>query len=214
MIDDSGFMRDDIATTLRQHNFEPVDIILQNGSTDQIVSRVLDSAHLAVCDQRLNGMTGNTEGARIVAELIRRKVPAILYSERKKDDTPELRRYFDTIPCFLDRNELSESDLANRFASISRELDQGVSKERRAYRTLVRVEEIIGHQRAAVVIPAWHPDESLEISTDDIDKDIRDQVKSGTYLIANVNLHARTADSLFAKDFRIAKKPYAEDGLA
>ena len=214
LIDDHQLMREDVATTLREGNCEPVFVTLQDGSTEQIVAMILETAQTALCDQRLGSMTSRTQGAEIVAELTRRRVPAILYSERKEEDTPELRRYFDLIPRFLNREELSQSDLLATFASISREFEEGVPKERRPYRTLIRVEEMLGRNRAAIAIPAWHVNELVEISTDDIEPDIRTRVTAGTRLFAKVNLHAALAQSIFVKEFELAVPPEPSDGLA
>jgi hypothetical protein len=207
-------MRQDIAETLRERDFEPVIIAVPNGSTDQFVSAVLAQARMAVCDQRLAGMTGKTQGAEIVAALTKRKVPAILYSQKKSEDVPELRRYFDLIPRFVDRDELSTADLFATFASITRELDEGVSKERRLYRTLVRVEERFGPHRASIVIPAWRLDESLEISTEDVGIELRDRLVPGARLFGQVNLHALRAEDIFVRNFEAAEPPDQDDGFA
>lgn len=214
LIDDTPQMRDDIATTLRGFDFEPVEVSVQGGSANQIVAEVLANARMAVCDQRLNSMTA-TRGAEIVAELTRRKVPAILYSQKKKEDAPELRKFFEFIPLFLNRDQLAEANLRVVFSNITEELKQGITRERKAYRTLIRVEELfVRERRASIVIPAWRLNESLEISTDDMNPSLRPHVVEGARFFGRVNLHAPDADDIFVKDFELAASPDPNDGLA
>lgn len=214
VIDDVALARDDVMETLRAtKRYEPIAVDVAGLSISEVVDAIAASAGKAVCDQRLDKAT-RTPGAAYVTEMTRRRLPSILYSEQKNENLPELRHFLPAVPRFYRRTDLHTLDIAATFAEIAYEFEHP-PKEKREYRTLLRVVEIRGHGRIAVIIPAWNADEQVEISTDDIeDSAIRKALKSGTRLFARSNLHAEDSASLFFEGFEIAGDLDPNDGLA
>jgi hypothetical protein len=198
LLEDQQTQRDELVLVLKTKSLVPVSIEQARGTSGEL-AREIEGRHvsLALCDQNLYGMT-NTTGAEVVAKLTDDHVPAILYSEQK-DEIPHFRHLLNRIPRFFDRDEIEKLDLKAEAVKIASEFGNE-PLEKRPYRTLLRIEDVINGDTVAFLVPAWDGNQCIEMSMRGFPERIRPKVIAGSRLFAKVNLHALDKTHLFVTD--------------
>jgi hypothetical protein len=204
VLDDVSTMRDEISARVTSFGFEaiPLDATAQTPSG---IAESCSGVHYVICDQRLDRSTKVT-GAEVVAELSTRRIPAVLLSQYKEEEVPGYRHVLDRVPIFLTRREFDVVDVRDVLTAAERILSVR-PLERKPYKALLRVVELLSARRLVVRIPAWHVDDEIELSLESIRPDDRDRVKVGDRLFGSVNLHATDALDVFVRDAYIGDEP-------
>ncbi|MEA0761501.1 hypothetical protein VDP59_016640 [Xanthomonas campestris pv. campestris] len=135
------------------------------------------------------GNFSTENGIVIAARLFRQMKPTVLTTVHKMADIEEgiwLGRY---VPALLNKSRMSEIESA-----LSRAVDELQGKirpERKAYRTIVRVENI-DQRHANLVILAHDPHATIVVSTPELKKRLNTDITPGTRFKAEVNIGAAT----------------------
>ena len=197
-------MRDEISTRVAAFGFKavPLDVTAQtpSGIADTCVG-----VDYVICDQRLNRSTKVT-GAEVVAELSARRLPAVLLSQYKEEEVPGYRHVLDRVPIFLTRRQFDVMNIGEVLEAAQRILAVR-PLDRKPYKALLRVIELLPARRLVVRIPAWHVDDEIELSLESIRPEDRDHVSVGDRLFGSVNLHASDALDIYVRDAYIGDNP-------
>jgi len=186
----------------------------------KIVEQIQKNANCAFCDHSLQpkGMA-SFSGAEVVAELTKRKFPAILVTQFAGMDTPKnIRPQRRFIPVVIANEDTYSLSLSEAFEICKNEIKGIYRPDRVATRTIIRVERI-EDPFIDVIVPSWNPKQAVRIMksmlNDSLIKDacLIEKVKIDKHFFAKVNTSATDADDLYFYDFEDAVEP-PEDFLA
>jgi hypothetical protein len=211
VVDDVAEDADLTAILVREAGFVPVVISPPPPSIDELLAWIRRDAKALVCDQRLAGRANVAYyGAEVVARSNEGHVPAVLITTYADVEAHSIRRWRSGIPRLLRRGRESDPDtIFEALIQADKEVGGDYEPHRRAYRTVVRIEQVRtveGNRVAEVVIPAWNPLEVVEIPLDLIGSDVAgpDSELPGKRFMAYVNIYARAANELYFRDFEEA----------
>lgn len=143
------------------------------------------------------GNYSTSDGMNIAAELFRQDCPTVLttmYSMADLKDGIWHRRY---LPAFLLKGRLEMVDQKMEIARA--ELRGHFAAERKAYRTVVRVDDVVG-RHSSLVVAAYNPSEGISVSTDELTKRLGKVPVAGMRFMAEVNIGAPSGDELFISE--------------
>lgn len=218
IIDDDSHEADVISITVQDAGFQPQ--ILSNGykSALDVAKGVKKVAQAAICDNRLSPYGyAQFDGASVVAELNRQGVPALLVTQFVNQDSDvSIRKWRKHIPVLFRRDEVDEDRIAQGFDICLKEIRGEHLPGRKPWRSLVQIVDIRREDNQKVVdviVPSWHPKESLRFPASLMPTNLRRRLKCGIHLFAMVNIGAEKAEELFFYDFELAPKPVPESEL-
>ena len=123
-----------------------------------------------------------------------------------KADIDNIRPFRRNIPVLIPGGYADAETIKEGIKKCLNEFSNKYSKERKAWRTLVRFEEIDKNEEIAfAIIPAWNPDEVVRIPLKLIPNAL--VIKPIFRLFADVNIGAKNGEDLYFKNFEIADKP-------
>lgn len=139
-------------------------------------------------------------GDRVLANCFQANVPGVLCTTYAD---PSIRRdCLRYIPGIIKTGNPQPSDVHRALERCVRELDGDFQPDRRAWRTLVRVDDIDLDQHCFyVVIPAWNVRTKVRIYNDNVPADIRALIEPDRRFHAVVNTGAERARDLFFDDW-------------
>lgn len=197
IVDDTAAVRKGFAYTVQDLKLTPV---METGPMPDLlasVRRLRATAHAALCDFQLRVSNyAAFDGAALVAELYTSAVPAVLCTRFEKSNIDEIRRFRPRIPCLLTPTELDEDSLVRGFETCLKEFRHEFMPDRRAWRALVRVQNVEEHY-VYVIVPAWDSTEGLRLLRHDIPAAIASKFVPGFRCHAQVNLGATRNEDLF-----------------
>lgn len=214
VIDDEKDSAETAAWDLEEAGYKPILIV--DGSfrnVDELVSKIPQDTSAVVCDQRLRKSGFATfEGSDLIAALYDLKIPAILNTQYFDIDDVPIRKHRHKIPVLLSKQYdiLNEETLGAGIQKCKAEFEGNFSKDRKPYRTIVRVLDIDTNYRdnvVDVVISGWRPDIPVPLPLALIREWIDFEPHIGDLLIAKVNVGAEKAEDLYFTDFEIAPNP-------
>jgi hypothetical protein len=206
VIDDDPRAREAYAESITDACFIPFIQGERLQSIDELVQILKLNADAAVCDQRLApGNYASFLGAEAVAALYSEHYPAILITQYADADLDIIRLHRRKIPSMLPSGGLDEDAIKMGLAKCLGEFKDLYVKERRPWRTLLRVTEI-DQKHAYVIVPSWDPKSSVKLPLGVFGSCIA-LVRPGVRLFARVNIGADKNEDLFFDQFEIAEKP-------
>lgn len=137
------------------------------------------------------------KGMVIAAALYKQRTPTVLttmYSSETLKDGIWYRRY---LPAFLPKNHLYELEGAMQAARD--EVAGQIPAEREAFRTVVRVDQVIDRE-CTLVISAYDTGEGIWVSTDELTRRLQRTPKAGMRFMAEVNIGAKGPGDLFISE--------------
>ena len=167
--------------------------------------RIRDKASVVVCDHRLRlGGFAMFEGAEFVAHAINNDLPAILISQFIDQDYDVSIRYWRAhLPSVISRDNFRAQTFSQALELCQSELSGIYTPERRKHRVLVRVADIRtkGDQPVVdAIVPSWSTSTAVRFPLSIVPFDLRQNLKTGDRIIANVNVGADRAEDLFFSD--------------
>lgn len=206
VVDDDDLALEAIMDDLRDCDYEPVSV--SGGPYGLDIDRMIADVHqqnpsFVICDHKLqpHGLA-SFFGLDVVRRLVDAKMPAMLLTMYQQTGSvrPALRSERHLLPVILGRDDF-EADCVSRYAEIcAREIMHDPVDERRPHRTLIRVDWADpngANDSIDAVITAWSPDHAVSIPAKCIDSSVRNHVRTGDYLIGDVNIGADREDDLF-----------------
>ena len=191
-------------------------------NTQQLLRLVQENDCAAViADHRLS-QTGfaSFTGAEFVASLYDRGMPAVLLSTFSAiDGDTSIKLFRARIPSLLPRSALGPREIMVELKRSENELAGHTSAERRAWRTLVRIEGISKEGEIPVadaIVHTWRPDLAIRYPLDLIEESsIKQHLTSNSSwpvrLFAEVNVGCHDANDLFLRSFEWAPEPSIEE---
>lgn len=169
-------------------------------ATPESVSAWVRDARIdaVLIDQDLRkGNYSTTTGMDIAAELFRQRCPTVLTTMHRMADLPDGIWYRRYLPAFLPKDRLVMVEQAMKSAVA--EIEGYVAPERKAYRTVVRVDDVHRND-TSLIVAAYNPNEWISVTTEELARRIGKMPVSGMRFMAEVNIGAETGDQLFISE--------------
>ena len=211
VVDDAGLAS--IVFSQELGHFESVDELLERIQARECTA--------VVCDHRLDATSfAQFTGAEFVSSLYREKIPAVLLSDFLKSGADDhIRLYRADIPFVMDRDDLDPDAIQQGLDFCARELEGRLTPERRPWRTLLRVVDVLMDRSLPVVdaiLHNWDPDNAVRfplalIKDPTIANELRASFSGELRLFAQVNVGCQDRSELFFRDFELAPIPNVAD---
>jgi hypothetical protein len=204
IVDDDKAVRDTYETSIAELQVEAVNEAGPLPTLEEFVIAAPTRADAAVCDFKLRVKNyAAFDGAELVARWFEHGFPALLCTKWDRASIDELRRFRSKIPVLVRPTELDPDRIVAGLAICIQEFAGRLLSSRKAYRTLVRVEEVTVDRLpyAYVVVPAWNPSEVVRLLMSDIPANVQPRVKAEARLYAEVNLGAESYEDLFFRSW-------------
>jgi len=203
VVDDNKDARETLSEELTDARFTPV---VMNGpfvNLDALLNAVVNHVDAAVLDHHLNQRNyAGCTGAQAVERLYRHQMPAVLVTSWSDVDLVQIRPYRRWIPALIPRDRADPDSISRGFEMCIREYGGRFTSIRKAWRTVVRVEEVRAAQRTVYcVIPAWSPDKVVSFLIDQVPQPVQGKLHEDYRLFARVNIGAESADQLYLDEF-------------
>lgn len=202
IIDDDDDARDALEYTVEDANMvavpqkEPVENLISfldlcQSSTDAIVS----DHHLR---KKKNYFPVN--GAEFVANCYERNIPSVLVTKYEQPEINEIRRFRHNIPVVLTPGEFFPDSFLKSLEIIINEFKGKYTPERKAWRTLIRVDDV-DLNNCYIVIPAWDTNKVISVNRNDIPLHLQALVLPDFRFHAKVNIGTTNENDLFFKEW-------------
>lgn len=203
----------------KRAGYDPFIVEGSYQNVDALANHILKNAAGALCDHRLaHRGFANFSGARLVASLFDKGLPAILVTQYKEIDTDvSIRKWRYKIPVLLSRDEANASTIKAGMTACMAELKGEIPVTRRPHRVLLRITEVGQESNEVVldvIIPSWNPQRAVRLPASLIPQDLQGKLKAGRRLLAFVNIGAEVSDELYFQQFELAPELDEDDGLA
>ncbi len=206
VIDDDRVAREAYADSIADACFVPFKQNERLKSIEELIQILKANADAAVCDQRLApGNYASFLGAEAVAALYSEHYPAILITQYADADLDVIRLHRRKIPSMLSSGGLDEDAIKIGIIKCLNEFEDFYVKERRPWRTLIRVAEI-DQRHAYVIVPSWDPKTKIKLPLG-LFGSYKDSLAHGMRFFALVNIGAEKNEDLFFDQFELAEKP-------
>lgn len=221
IVDDDREGAQTVALSLEAAGYEPFIIEKSPGSAEALAKQIAAEADAAYCDHRLSryAFATNFSGADVVAKLYDLKIPGVLFSEYYGIDADvSIRKQRRRIPVVLRRSEVGVGiqSITDSFNRCKEELEGMYPDWRRPHRSMLIV-EYFGNQDDVDVVDVNIVNRDggiVRFPLELIPEDLRDDLREGDLLIADVNIGAERSEDLYFENVQLAPEPEDDDGLA
>lgn len=200
IVDDEPAARDAYAYPIEELNLEPVKIEGPLDDPTAFIKKTLRSSEdVIVCDYHLKRHDyAKNNGDALMAACYNAGVPGILCSSFTDADATIRRDYLKSIPVRLEISDLNPDRIRIALEECILEMNGIIAPARKAWRTLVRVEENDSESRVVyVVIPAWNVHKKIRIAHDSFPQQMLAEMSHHGRFHARVNIGAQSHDDLF-----------------
>ena len=198
VVDDDPHSRDVAAGWISEFGDEPVVFAEAEGTLDDWVAAIVSArCDAAFVDYRLS-MLGyaSFSGAQLASNLTCRNIGAVLLTTYRRDGIVDFPQYGRRIGFVLQKSQLDDESYGTALGTAIDLAAGKVLPDQEPFRTLVRVDSVEG-DNDFVIVPALSFGEGLRVSRSFLSASLGGDVAEGTRFLADVNIGARTADSVF-----------------
>ena len=219
IVDDDREGAETVKLSFEAAGYAPFIIEKSPGSAKALAEQIAAEADAAYCDHRLNryGFATNFFGADVIAHLYDLKVPGVLFSEYYDIDADvSIRKQRRKIPVVLHRSEADIQSIADSFSRCKEELEGRSPEWRRPHRSMLVVESFSNQDNVKVIdVTIFNRDgDIVRLPLELIPEELRDNLREGDLLIADVNIGAERSEDLYFENIQLAPEPEDNDGLA
>ena len=172
----------------------------------EFIQMSIKEADAVICDHKLTkGTYANFSGADAVAYFYKEKFPALLCTAYSKADLLSIRKNRQYIPVLIESDQVNPDNITKGFEICIKELKGVFSQVRKAWKVLVRVEEIYQDSKPEmfdVILPGWNSREIIRLPFEIVKREYRDRIKPETRFHAYVNKGAESQEDLYFKNFQ------------
>jgi hypothetical protein len=163
------------------------------------VTNLASRADAVLCDYHLGKHRyASFNGDLVVAECYRRHIPAVLCTAFTDFDITLMRSRRKEIPSLLRTNEADPELITEGWQRCVEEFQGQFRPDRRPWRALVRVDEVVKNEKYFyVIVPAWNPREKVRLMFHDVNPEIHPLLEEGKRLHAQVNTGAPSHEDLY-----------------
>src|SRR5271163_2386866 len=122
------------------------------------VKQVRETMDAVVCDHRMRGPYAPFDGAEAVADLVKKKFPAVLCTRWSTADIDAMRQYIRYIPALVPSDDASPDAIVDGISRCIQEFNNTPVPSRKPWRTMLRVESVATDLRPSlfyVTIRGW-----------------------------------------------------------
>lgn len=210
VIDDDKDGRDTLVDDLKACAFDSVAIEGRFGADIDRLIGVIESQKpdFVICDHRLAPkQLASFTGLELVERLIARRLPAMLLTTYQDPERLALRIARQRVPVIRGREDFNVEDVSSLHDVVRREIAHEPVFSRQPHRVLLRVAEVRDRE-VDVVVPSWRPDHAVVVPKELMRADVAENVRSGDYILGNVNIGAANEDDLYFADLNeIIREP-------
>ena len=197
VVDDDALVRRTYSDVVYDMSLEVLDIVGPLNGIPMAMDAV-SSADAVLCDHQL-GAYAQFTGAEFVSNLYRSGKPAVLCTQwgaARRDELSIFRRW---LPVVLEPPPEPDA-IESTIEKCIGEFEGVFNQSRRAWRTLVRVENIRTERTdrtIELVVPGWNPNQIVARPLELVPEDVRPNLERGSRLFARVNIDALESDELY-----------------
>ena len=212
IVDDNDEARNAMSEMILDAGFDPIPYTeIKEHSLGEFISRIIQDSDGAIFDYNLSpGNYANFDGAEAVVQLYDMEFPAILLTQVQGYDSVNIVSKRKKIPYFINSFDGDANQLSKGFERCVRELKQDFPSDRRAYKTIARVESIDlseSHRRVInLILPAWAPSKPVQLPYDYVFDMVNVELQLNMHLVAEVNIGAKCYQDLFIENIEVAKE--------
>lgn len=206
IIDDDATAREGWEYAVEELNLHPIQESGPVTDIDRYLAEINDRADAAIADHHLRKRNYfPINGAELVARWYQRQFPSILVTRYDIAEIDEIRSYRRRVPVLLTPDEFNPDSMLRGLEICVREFQGEYLPSRRAWRTLVRVDDVERERGLYfyVVVPGWDPSTIIRLRMADVPQAIRDKVEPDARFHAQVNLGAENQADLFFSEWEL-----------
>jgi hypothetical protein len=208
IIDDEPSNREAYKLPITDSEMEPV---LETGPFHDLnacVQHIKTTAQAALSDYKLGVKNFATfNGAALAASLYDIKIPAVLCTRYEAIEIEHIRPLRARIPALLRPDELGADSLVDALSRCIGEYSNKFLEARRAWRALVRIEEIHVEPGQGMTIdicvPSWNRGIVLRLRSEEFPPELRPKLKEGGRHYAYVNTGAERIEEIYFRDWEV-----------
>ena len=200
VIDDDPGAREGFAYSIEDLGLTPVPEAGPITHLDRFVAEVPRRAQAVVCDYRLKttGEYSSFNGDELVAACYRHRIPGLLCTQYTDVATEMNRRLLRFIPALLRTSSPEPDAIRDSLRRCQDELQGVFRPARKAWRTLVRIDDVSQDGRYChVIVPAWNPHQAIRIYLQDIPQHVLLNMRTGLRVHAKVNIGAESFEDVY-----------------
>lgn len=208
IIDDNPSNRDVYALPIEDSEMEAVPESGPFHTLAECVSRISATAQAALSDYKLGVRNFATfNGAELAAALYKRRVPAVLCTRYETAEIDHIRPLRAWIPALMSPDELHADSLVVALSRCINEYADRFLEARRAWRALVRIEEIhIEPGQGTTVdvcVPSWNHGRVIRLRREELPSALHPALKEGGRIYAQVNTGAERIEEIYFRDWEV-----------
>ena len=198
IVDDEPAAQDGYGYAIEELGLDPVMISGPLDSTQSFIERAKPS-DAVVSDYRLKMHSyAACDGDVLVADCFKAGIPGMLCTTFTDVDVTIRRDCLRYIPALVKTISPDPDTFVAAWDACVAEMNGEVRSSRRAWRTLVRVADVVADGKYFhAVVPAWKPRQKIRLYYDSIPDRVRRLLEPDARFHAQVNLGADGAEDLF-----------------
>jgi hypothetical protein len=209
IIDDEPSNRDVYKLPIEDSEMEAVAETGPFWTLDACVSQIKTTAQAALSDYKLGVKKFATfNGAELAASLYGIKIPTILCTRYEAIEMLDIRPFRARIPVLMRPDELHADTLVEALSRCINEFADKFLETRRAWRALVRIEEVHVEPGQGttvdVCVPSWTRGIVLRLRLEEFPPALRPKLKEGGRHYAYVNTGAERIEEIYFRDWEVS----------
>ena len=202
IIDDDPDARRSYEYVIEDIGIQPVPLEGPLQDMSDLLARI-QPADVVLCDFHLKKHNyANWDGDMLVAECYKEKIPGVLCTSYP--DAMFRRDIMKYIPRLIKSGDPQPVDLLDGWKQCLNEWNGEFASSRKAWRTLVRVEEVDREQGMVyVIVPSWSVHEKVLIDIDSVPRSMRNYLETDHRFHAHVNTGALSHEDLFFEKWEV-----------
>lgn len=203
IIDDQEGTRNSLAFIVEDADLEP--ICQEESVTDLNIylATLRGSFDAVVTDHHLKKAESYfpVNGAEFAARCYEKFIPSLLVTRYEQPEILEIREFREKLPVVLTPDEYQPDTLIQGLQKCIDEFNGKISSDRKAWRTLIRIDDVKDDKNVYIIIPAWNSQQAIALNTSNLPIKLQSVVKPDMRLFAEVNIGNENANELFIRNW-------------
>lgn len=208
IVDDQSNARESMAEIVNDAELNPYLVENRLQSVNELINLYPNNAQALILDFNLGVSNyAHFNGAQAIAELYKKRIPALLVTNYSESEIDHFRIYRNYIPVIYNSGDFNPEDIEGGIRIFLDEINQEFLESRKPYRTLFRIVELDEDRKFAfVIIPSWDPQRTVRVPYE-VFGNLQSMIKKDERFFAQINIGAKDHDELYFHQIRNAEKP-------